>query len=67
MNGGILTLGASACLDTSYTSDKTVTEVESTIALGQEPISYGQFLVLIDDDYSHKVNLLDEHRSACKR
>ncbi len=65
VGGGLSVLGASACVDAEYDTDRQVTVVSSTAQLGDVPISYGQFLVLSDPHYQKKIAALDDHRDAC--
>ena len=67
VGGALALVGADACVGAEYSVDTPITETKSTAALGDIPLSYGQFLVLTDSQYDQKLALLDEHRDACNR
>jgi hypothetical protein len=59
--------GDPACVVTHYEVAEPVTRTETVATYGAEPITYGQFRVITDPDYDHKLAKLDDMRSKCRR
>ncbi len=59
--------GSPECTIHRYTVAEPVTRTKTTASYGGEPINYGQFRVLTDKDYDHKLARLDHLSTGCRR
>ena len=60
------TLAGNGCSVTRYTETQSVKHLKTSATYGGAPITYAQFKVLTDPDYSKKLVTLEHARAGCK-
>ncbi len=61
------TTGSPDCIVTHYTVKEPVTRTKTTMALGSQPLTHAQFLVLAEADRPERIAMLEDKTNKCKR